>query len=128
MSKQVTFEGGCLCGNIRFAAKAPANNPHTCSCMQCQTHSGSFTLSWVEFSSDNVTWTGPGGKPSVWRSSDYSCRAFCNQCGSTIGAINDEPTIALATGTFDKPHLKTLKPQSHSYVSRKPKWWNVNID
>jgi len=127
MSKTAVFEGGCLCGNIRFSAKSPVLNPHTCSCRQCQRHSGALTQVWVEFASDDLIWSGTGGKPSVWRSSEYSSRAFCPNCGSTIGAIDDEPIIAIALGVFDKPILKSMAPQGHSYISRRPKWWQVDV-
>ncbi|MDO6527309.1 GFA family protein [Motilimonas sp. 1_MG-2023] len=126
--KDKIFEGGCLCGDIRFSATGPALKPHTCSCRQCQRHSGSLTQAWVEFPKENVTWNGVAGEPSTWRSSDYSSRAFCSNCGSTIGAIDDDPTIAIVLGVFDRPHLKTLAPKNHSYISKRPKWWKVEID
>jgi hypothetical protein len=81
---------------------------------------------WVEFKQDQVHWNGPGGKPAIWRSSEWSSRAFCKVCGSTIGAIDDKPTIALAVGGFDAPNRKDLAPEFHSYVSKRPKWWAVH--
>lgn len=96
-----TYLGGCLCGNIRFKATGTPGNPHTCSCENCQRHSGAQTLCWVEFPREAVAWTGEGGMPAVYRSSDYSSRSFCPTCGSTLGAIDDEPVIALVTGSFD---------------------------
>ncbi|MEL6117755.1 GFA family protein [Photobacterium sp. SP02] len=122
------YEGGCLCGNIRFAAKGPVLKPHTCSCRQCQRHSGALTQAWVEFPKENIVWTGIDGEPSKWRSSDYSSRAFCSVCGSTIGAIDDEPTIAIVLGVFDSPNLKAFAPKGHSYISKRPKWWKVEVD
>lgn len=115
MSK--TYLGGCLCGNIRFTAMGEPKKPHTCSCKMCQRHSGALTQTWVEFDSEQVSWNGPGGKPSTWRSSDYSSRSFCSVCGSTLGAIDDDPIVALVLGSFDSPNQKELKPKSHSYQS-----------
>jgi len=120
------YEGGCLCGSIRFRAQGPAGWPHTCSCRMCQRHSGALTLSWAEFPRDRVEWTGPGGAPAVWRSSDRSSRAFCPSCGSTLGAIDDAPVIALVLGSFDKPTASELMPASHSYRAGRPKWWHVS--
>ena len=54
-----SYEGGCLCGHIRFIAHGSPNKPHTCSCKICQRHSGALTQAWVEFHSENVEWTGP---------------------------------------------------------------------
>ncbi|MFY7867081.1 GFA family protein [Roseateles sp.] len=122
------YEGGCLCGFIRFRVSGEPGKPHTCSCEICRKHSGSLTLTWVEFPAHSVEWLGPGGKPSTWRSSSYSSRAFCSSCGCTIGAIDDEPTVAIATGALDKPHLLEFAPRYHSYISRRPRWWHLQSD
>ena len=121
------YEGGCLCGSIRFAARAPALKPHTCSCKMCQRHTGSLTAAWVEFPSEMVAWTGPGGRPRTWRSSDYSSRAFCPTCGSSLGAVDDKPVVALLLGCFDSSGARALKPTAHSYKTGRPRWWHVEI-
>jgi len=119
------YTGGCLCGSIRFEAKGPAEKPHTCSCTLCQRHTGALTVAWVEFARDAIAWTGPGGAPSLFRSSDYSSRAFCPACGSSIGAVDDDPVMALLLGCFDKPLSAELMPTSHSYRDGRPGWWHV---
>ncbi len=116
------YKGGCLCGKIRFEAEGPPHKPHTCSCKMCQRHSGAVTLHWVEFPADKLRWTGPGGKPSTWRSSDHSSRSFCSACGSTIGAIDDKPVVALVLGSFDSTNRRELAPDFHSYAGLRPKW------
>lgn len=125
MSKAKTYHGACLCGAIRFIATGPALNPHSCSCTLCQRHSGALTQAWVEFPRDSVQWVGSGGPPATWRSSAFSSRAFCPNCGSTLGAIDDQPTVALVLGVFDAPRGKELAPLTHSYVSKRPRWWKV---
>ncbi|OBZ93791.1 ribulose-phosphate 3-epimerase [Pararhizobium polonicum] len=119
------YLGGCLCGSIRFRATGTPGNPHTCSCTSCQRHSGAPTLSWVEFPSHAVEWTGEGGMPALYRSSDYSSRSFCPTCGSTLGAVDDEPVIALVTGSFDARDDAALQPVSHSFDDSCPAWWKV---
>lgn len=89
----------------------------------CQRHSGAPTLTWVEVARDRIEWVGPGGAPAVWRSSEWSSRAFCPVCGSTIGAIDDAPTVGLVTGAFDRVNLRDLRPDYHSYVGSRPAWW-----
>ena len=128
MAQEKLLTGGCLCGHIRFEARGLPEKPHTCSCRMCQRHSGALTVTWVEYPRDEVTWTGPGGAPSTFRSSGYSSRAFCPKCGSTLGAIDDAPTVALTTGAFDKPQLLPLKPTYHSFKGTRPKWWRVDVD
>lgn len=91
----------------------------------CQRHTGALTAAWVEFPRQAVTWTGPAGAPTVYRSSDYSSRSFCPTCGSTLGAIDDKPVIAMLLGAFDAPNRKELMPTFHSYRAGRPKWWHI---
>ncbi|MFN0194871.1 MAG: GFA family protein [Aestuariivirga sp.] len=125
MAKPRTYEGGCLCGRIRFRATGAALKPHTCSCKMCQRHTGALTTAWVEFPRENVEWT--SGIPAKWRSSDYSSRAFCKTCGSTLGAIDDNPVVALLLGCFDSANRKELAPEYHSFAGKRPRWWKVEI-
>jgi hypothetical protein len=120
------YKGACLCGAVQFEAVGPALKPHTCSCKMCQRHTGSLTTAWVEFPAASVTWTGPSGAPATYRSSDYSSRAFCSSCGSTLGAIDDAPTIGLVLGVFDKTTHPALAPTSHSFKGGRPKWWHLD--
>lgn len=128
MTKPKIYYGGCLCGEIRFEATGPAEKPHTCSCKMCQRHSGALTTAWVEFPKDAVRWTGKGGEPALYKSSEITRRAFCPRCGGSLGAIDVAPTVGLLLGAFDKAHLKELTPQYHSYKGGRPKWWRVEID
>lgn len=127
-SRSKTYTGSCLCGAIRFEADAPAAKPHTCSCKMCQRHTGALTAAWVEFPRDSVRWTGKGAAPKTWRASGFSSRAFCPDCGSSLGAIDDAPTVGLLLGIFDKAHLRELAPQYHSYKGGRPKWWCLEIE
>jgi hypothetical protein len=128
MVDEQIYEGGCLCGDIRFIARGDPGFPHACSCSMCQRHSGALTLAWVEFARDAVSWTGPAGAPALFRSSEGSSRVFCNRCGSTIGAIDDTPVVALVLGVFDVPGREEFAPRSHSYETGRPDWWHVQID
>lgn len=116
------LSGGCLCGFIRFTAVNPYSS-HSCSCDICQKHSGCQTAVWLEFHSDDVEWTGEGGVPSLFRSSTASSRAFCIRCGSSVGAIDDSPVVALLSGIFDHNNRSLFSPQSHSFQDMKPEWW-----
>ena len=127
MSRGKAMTGGCLCGAVRFEATGPALKPHTCSCRMCQRHTGALTASWVEFPRDCVAWTGPAGAPATFRSSAHSSRAFCRDCGSSLGAIDDAPVVALLLGAFDKPAAMALRPAGHAYRSGRPRWWHVSI-
>lgn len=116
---QKRYSGGCLCEFIRFNAVDP-KEPHTCSCDICRKHTGALTAHWVEFAARDVQWTGAGGEPSTWRSSGTTRRAYCGRCGSTLGAIDDGPTVALLVGAFDNPNEPAFAPQFHSFQDSAP--------
>lgn len=116
------LSGGCLCGRITFTAINPTN-VHSCSCDICQKHTGGQTVVWLEFAAYDVQWTGEGGRPATWRSSDVSSRAFCPRCGSSLGAIDDGPVIALLSGVFDQNDNPTFAPDFHAFEDMKPQWW-----
>ncbi len=121
-----TYRGGCLCGSIRFEATGDPLKlkPHSCCCKNCQQHTGALTAVWVEFAAQAVRWTGEGEKPATYRSSHYSQRAFCSACGSSIGAIDDEPVIALLLGCFDDNNQPEFAPEYTSFEDMKPDWWH----
>lgn len=116
------LSGGCLCGRITFTAINPTN-VHSCSCDICQKHTGGQTVVWLEFAADDVQWTGEGGRPATWRSSDVSSRAFCPRCGSSLGAIDDGPVIALLSGVFDQNDNPAFASDFHAFEDMKPQWW-----
>ncbi|QVM89597.1 GFA family protein [Pseudomonas entomophila] len=124
--KPIRYKGGCLCGRIRFIAQGEPRFPHTCSCGMCQRHSGGLTLCWVEFDKAAVEWVGEGGLPALYRASAQSSRAFCSTCGSSLGAVDDAPTVGLLLGCFDAKGEKALRPAYHSFVSSRPRWWKIN--
>lgn len=119
---EVTYQGGCLCGSIRYEARGKAERPHTCSCSMCRKSTGGVVSFWIEFDAANVAWTGPGGEPATYRSSHGSRRAFCPVCGSSVGAIDDEPVIALLVGTLDDVSNADLAPDYHAFASERPTW------
>lgn len=121
--ENVVQAGGCLCGAVRFEVTGEGANPHGCSCRYCQRHTGALMAAWVEFARDQVRWTGTAGAPATYRSSDYSSRAFCATCGSSIGAIDDAPTVALLVGGFDDPGQAAFAPAYHSFADGVPGWW-----
>lgn len=123
--QQKTYTGGCLCGHIRFTLRAEPFYPHLCSCKMCQRHSGALTLAWVVADKDKVAWDGPGGAPATWRASEASSRAFCPTCGSTLGCIDDAPTVGLVLGTFDANDDAGLRPGEHTFSEALPDWWHA---
>ncbi len=127
MAKANSYEGGCLCGRIRFRVTAEPAFPHLCSCSQCRRWSGAPTVAWVEFPLAAFEWTGPGGEPRYFQSSEKTRRGSCPDCGSSLCALDEGySNISLLIGALDRPNLIVPDAQ-HSYRSFRPNWWHPNV-
>jgi len=73
---QSLYEGGCLCGAVRFAVRAEPYRVGLCHCLDCRKHSGSLFAALAVFPAEHVTVTGP--------TADYKGRHFCPRCGSSV--------------------------------------------
>ena len=80
----------------------------------CRRHTGAPVAAWVEFPAKAVAWSRP---PSLWRSS----RAFCGACGSSLGAVDDAPVVALLVGGFDRAGDAALAPTAHAFRASRPR-------
>jgi hypothetical protein len=114
------FEGGCLCGAVRYEiSQGPISASH-CHCPNCRKHSGAGFATDAIFLASAVNWT--GAAPTYYNSSDICARGFCAKCGSTVSALyGDRPDIVvIAAGSLDDPN--SIKPTHHGYVSRRLQW------
>lgn len=108
-----TFEGGCLCGAIRYRIRNPFGTGY-CHCRQCQRMSGGPAIVWAcvrEPDSALIT-----GSPLVYRSSPQARRQFCGACGANLFLLyDDDPGLVLvATGTLDEP--ARVPPRFHIWA------------
>ncbi len=127
MTEINTYEGGCLCGAIRYAVTAEPVVPHICSCTMCSKWTGAPTVGWVEFPIAALRWTGEAGKPRCYRSSPVTRRCNCPTCGSAICAYDDDyENISIVLGSLDDPNL-IVPDENHSYDWSVPNWWYPEV-
>ncbi len=79
------FEGGCLCGGVRFVAVGRPYRVGMCHCLDCRKTRGALFHASAIFPEDAVTVTG-----------EYKRRYFCPVCGSPVYAhFRDEIGVNL---------------------------------
>jgi hypothetical protein len=118
------FEGGCLCGAIRYRATAAPVRGVICHCPQCKKHSGSLALSFVHFPVKNFTWL--KGEPKRYRSSQFAERGFCEKCGSTL-SMHEEvlaDRMLIAVGSLDEPARARI--DDHVWTKDRIPWFDVS--
>lgn len=74
-------KGCCLCGAVKFTVKNMKNSVEACHCAMCRRWGGG-PLMCVECNA-GVTFEGRENI-SVYNSSDWAERGFCNKCGSHL--------------------------------------------
>ena len=81
------FEGGCLCGALRYRATGEARFSTLCHCASCRRAAGAPAVAWVTFAEGSFAFT--RGEPVQFRSSPPVVRSFCGRCGTPLSYRHD---------------------------------------
>ena len=116
MAEMRDISGHCLCGAVRYRAKAASHDVNVCHCGMCRRWTGGPLMYF-----DVVGAPAIEGREfvTVYRSSPSGERGFCKTCGSilfwkvageerytfTAGSLDDASALVLAKEIFieDKP-------------------------
>ncbi len=119
MDETPIYEGGCLCGALRYRATNDPIGVVHCHCRNCQRHTGAAFVTSVGFSGDAFSWT--KGQPTLYNSSKNGQRGFCSHCGSTVSFHwSDIGTDWVHAGTLDHPERVT--PELHFMTATQVPW------
>jgi hypothetical protein len=96
------YQGGCLCGAVRYRTTGTPNDTNICYCTQCQHQSGSPLPAFANFNLDQFEIV--QGELGTYRASNAASRQFCPNCGSWLFWVRDGGTrISITLGSFDDP-------------------------
>lgn len=105
------FEGGCLCGAVRFVAEGQPYRVGLCHCLDCRKNHGALFHASAIFPETAVTVTGVTG--------EYRGRYFCPTCGSPVfGRWDDE--IGVNLGALDE--VDRFRPSYELWTIRREGW------
>lgn len=105
------FEGGCLCGAVRFVAAGSPYRVGVCHCMDCRKHHGALFHASAIFPDQAVTIDG--------ETKSYKGRYFCPNCGSSVFSKSDDE-IEINLGSLDA--TDQLKPNYELWTIRREAW------
>ena len=118
------FEGGCLCGAVRFVATGQPKGIYWCHCQSCRKHSGAPASVFVAF--DHAAYTVTKGEITKFDSTPgRTRRGFCSRCGSTLTCESLRGALAAEThfhlGAFDR--AAELQPTRHVFADEHLPWF-----
>ena len=117
------YEGGCLCGEVRFRVKAAAIETGYCHCRMCQRNSGAPVVAWTTFPATSFSWI--AGSPATYVSSPQARRQFCSRCGSYMVFQQDNSAeISVNTASLDDP--ASFPPRMHIFVESRISWFGTS--
>lgn len=124
------IDGGCHCGNIRYAAEIDPANVLICHCTDCQTSSGSAFRTVVP--TEPGTFALLAGTPKVYvkktaESGNLRQQTFCPDCGSPVysaPANGDTRVVVLRVGTVRQ---RADLPPRDQYWFRSSQAWLAGL-
>lgn len=112
MSQAEQYEGGCLCGGVRFRVAGPPLRVGLCHCGDCRKSTGSVYSAYAIWPRTSYAQTGAA--------SVYAGRSFCPTCGSRVSAFSaDEAEVMI--GSLDQAPGPFV-PQYELWVHRRERW------
>jgi hypothetical protein len=117
------FEGGCLCGAVRFVATGEPIGVFWCHCQSCRRHSGAPVSVFVGFGRD--AYVVIRGEIARFDSSPGTTRGFCRTCGSTLTCETDRlpAETHFHVGTFDD--AARFEPSKHYFRDEQLPWLHL---
>ncbi|MDJ0836872.1 MAG: GFA family protein [Acidobacteriota bacterium] len=112
------YEGGCLCGAVRYRAERGPLKVVNCHCARCRKAVGAPMVAWADFPAEGFTFT--KGNPKRYQSSPDLVREFCVECGTSLTnhAVENPAVISVTTASMDEP----VKVDMHIWTAAKFNW------
>jgi hypothetical protein len=101
------LEGGCYCGEVRYAAEGEPMMKAQCHCRECQYMTGGAPNMFVAMPSDGFAYTKGAPKQFTRRDLERAVtREFCPTCGThLVTRVPGLPMAVVKVGTLDDPGL-----------------------
>jgi len=117
-----SYQGGCLCGRVRFSLDAEPVASRVCWCRDCQKLAANGTANAL-FPPEALHITGSTSAfTSTADSGNQLQRRFCPTCGSHLFADSSgRPGMTVVRlGTLDDP--SAIKPTANIWAASAPAW------
>jgi len=115
--------GGCLCGDIRYALREDPVTVYACHCTDCQTETGSAFYLSVVVRADALEYTGkqPASYEVQFADGRKKSAYYCPRCTARVAGASSLPGIAsVFGGSLDD--TSWLVPAGHIWTRSAQPW------
>ena len=119
------YQGGCLCGSVRFEIKGPIRNIVYCHCSRCRKAQGSAFAANGIVMADDFTIVSGAESLTAYESSPGQSKYFCGICGSPIMSRTESrpEQVRVRLGTIDSDIRE--RPMAHIFATSKANWEDI---
>lgn len=121
---QAPYDGGCVCGRIRYRLGDEPLTLYACHCTDCQRHTGTaFGLSMIVWKAALALLTGqPRDYDTAVPHGPHRHGKFCGDCATRLWGEPDRfpEVLVLRPGTLDD--TSWLDPVAHIWVRSAQPW------
>ena len=123
-----TFEGGCLCGGVRFEVEAEPDAVRYCHCTSCKKLSGGAGTVNGRAPTPAVRVVAGEEHVRTFQPAEGSAKTFCAVCGSSLfgGDWPDGAEVSVRFGALDGD--PAIRPEYHTFVASAPPWDTLQDD
>jgi hypothetical protein len=113
------YEGGCLCGTVRYLIDGEVMGSMICHCRTCRRASGTPVVAALSVARSRLEIR---GKTVAYHSSPKVTRRFCGVCGTGLfyEHMGELDEIAVNTCSLDDPEV--FPPTHHSWLEHDVNW------
>jgi hypothetical protein len=119
----MVYQGGCLCGQVRWRATAEPANVRVCHCRNCQRWAGAPFFARAVFLAGDIT---REGETTRWPTSPRIDRLSCARCGAPMFAEPKDPPARLAVSLASLDEPNAIRPEAHIWTREKLDWLSID--
>ncbi|HCA27580.1 MAG TPA: aldehyde-activating protein [Betaproteobacteria bacterium] len=122
------YQGGCLCGAIRFEITGKIRRIVYCHCTQCRKAQGSAFATNGVVAADEIELLAGEDMLTGYESSPGQIKYFCRRCGSPIMSKTQAKPgqRRIRLGAIESDIAE--RPEAHIFVSSKANWETIGAD
>ena len=122
-SIEVTHDGGCLCGVVRYRVRGAPKWTAYCHCRSCRRATGAPVTAYAGFAADKFELT--AAAPTRFASSKGVVRSFCARCGTPLTYEGERwpDEVHVLVGSLDE--AEKFAPKGHAFRQEKLPWLHL---